>query len=68
MPAGRDAVPGARDAARDAGPGGVRDAATLRLLAEEYTKWLASTLGLSALGPPHDGARPAATAHASARS
>jgi uncharacterized SAM-binding protein YcdF (DUF218 family) len=47
------------------GPGGVRDAATLRLLAEEYTKWLASTLGLSALGPPHEAA-PGRTAHASA--
>ncbi|MBN9561414.1 MAG: YdcF family protein [Alphaproteobacteria bacterium] len=49
------------------GPGGVRDAATLRLLAEEYTKWLASTLGLSALGPPHE-AVPGRTAHASAKS
>jgi uncharacterized SAM-binding protein YcdF (DUF218 family) len=29
------------------GPGGVRDAGTLRLLAEEYTKWLAAQLGLS---------------------
>ncbi len=29
------------------GPGGLRDAGTLRLLAEEYTKWLAATLGLS---------------------
>ncbi len=48
-------------------PGGVRDAATLRLLAEEYTKWLASTLGLSALGPPHELA-PGRTAHASTRS
>jgi len=47
------------------GPGGVRDAATLRLLAEEYTKWLASTLGLSALEPPRD-AVPGRTAHAGA--
>jgi uncharacterized SAM-binding protein YcdF (DUF218 family) len=49
------------------GPGGVRDVATLRLLAEEYTKWLASTLGLSALGPPHE-AVPGRTAHASVKS
>jgi uncharacterized SAM-binding protein YcdF (DUF218 family) len=45
-------------------PGGVRDAATLRLMAEEYTKWLASTLGLSALAPTHE-AMPSGTAHAS---
>ena len=29
------------------GPGGVRNAETLRLMAEEYTKWLAARLGLS---------------------
>ena len=29
------------------GPGGVRNAGTLRLMAEEYTKWLAARLGLS---------------------
>ncbi|MBV8199230.1 MAG: YdcF family protein [Acidobacteria bacterium] len=29
------------------GPGGLRDAGTLRLMVEEYTKWLAATLGLT---------------------
>ncbi len=33
------------------GPGGMRDAGMVRLMAAEYTKWLAAWLGLSALGP-----------------
>ncbi len=34
------------------GPGGMRDAGMLRLMAEEYTKWLAASLGLSGLSGP----------------
>lgn len=41
------------------GPG-LRDPATLRLMAEEYTKWLAAQLGLSSLPGPLLGARHAA--------
>lgn len=33
------------------GPAGIRDAGMLRLMAEEYTKWLAASLGLSAYEP-----------------
>jgi uncharacterized SAM-binding protein YcdF (DUF218 family) len=36
------------------GPGGVRDARTLRLMAAEYTKWLAATAGLTALLDGHE--------------
>jgi uncharacterized SAM-binding protein YcdF (DUF218 family) len=32
------------------GPGGMRDAATLRLMTEEYVKFLAASLGLSGVG------------------
>ena len=35
------------------------DAGMLRLMAEEYTKWLVARLGLSALGPRHDPPLPA---------
>jgi len=45
------------------GPGGIRDAGMLRLMAEEYTKWLAASLGLSAYEPLH--AMPGRTAHTS---
>ncbi|MBO0710174.1 MAG: YdcF family protein [Acetobacteraceae bacterium] len=45
------------------GPGGIRDAGMLRLMAEEYTKWLAASLGLSAYEPLH--AMPGRTVHAS---
>jgi uncharacterized SAM-binding protein YcdF (DUF218 family) len=34
------------------GPGGVRDVATLRLMTEEYVKFLAASLGLSGRGWP----------------
>jgi uncharacterized SAM-binding protein YcdF (DUF218 family) len=40
------------------GPAGIRDAGMLRLMAEEYTKWLAASLGLSAFGPAHDAQPP----------
>lgn len=46
------------------GPGGIRDAGMLRLMAEEYTKWLASALGLSAYEPLRE--VPGRTGHASA--
>ncbi len=46
------------------GPGGIRDASMLRLMAAEYTKWVAAWLGLSALGPHEAGG---ATAGATAR-
>lgn len=45
-------------------PGGLRDAGMVRLMAAEYTKWLAARLGLSGLGP-HEGLS-GQDAHASA--
>ena len=36
------------------GPAGLRDSAMLRLMAEEYTKWLVARAGLSVFGHRHD--------------
>lgn len=36
------------------GRAGLRDGGTLRLMAEEYTKWLVARVGLSVFGPRHD--------------
>ena len=46
------------------GPGGMRDAGMMRLMAAEYTKWLAAALGLSGLAD-HESAS-VRSAHASA--
>ena len=37
----------------------------LRLMAEEYTKWLVARVGLSAFGPRHDAPGPASAARIS---
>jgi uncharacterized SAM-binding protein YcdF (DUF218 family) len=41
------------------GPAGLRDGGMLRLMAEEYTKWLVARVGLSVFGPAHDAPDPA---------
>ena len=48
------------------GPGGIRDVGMARLMAAEYTKWLAAALGLSGIVAQHEPAVPGRTAHLSA--